>query len=123
MVRSDLSDEVRETLIKCLREHDDLFARSAADMPEIGPDTACHHLVVDLKAQWVAQRMRSQLDGKAQAAAKVVEDLIKADFVKDVKYTSWLSNVVLVKMANGKWRMCTRQIRSVDKLIDNSSGL
>ena len=29
-----------------------------------------------------------------------------AGFIWEVYYPKWLSNVVLVKKANGKWRMC-----------------
>jgi len=32
--------------------------------------------------------------------------LLNAGFIKEAHYTTWLSNVVLVKKANGKWRMC-----------------
>lgn len=71
---------------------------------------------------------------KAEAAAKAVEDLRKVDFMKEVKYTTWLSNVFLVKKYNGKWRMCvdytdlnnvclkdTFPLLSVHKLVDNVS--
>jgi len=40
-------------------------------------------------------------------AAKVeAEKLLDANFIEEAHYTTWLSNVVLVKKANGKWRMC-----------------
>ena len=29
-----------------------------------------------------------------------------AGFIREVYYPDWLANVVLVKKANGKWRMC-----------------
>ena len=29
-----------------------------------------------------------------------------AGFIHEVYYLDWLANVVLVKKANGKWRMC-----------------
>jgi len=32
--------------------------------------------------------------------------LAKAGFIREVIYTTWLANVVIVKKANGKWRMC-----------------
>ena len=35
-----------------------------------------------------------------------VDKLLAADFIRDVYFLDWLSNVVLVKKANGKWRMC-----------------
>ena len=29
-----------------------------------------------------------------------------AEFIREVYYPDWLANVVMVKKANGKWRMC-----------------
>ena len=35
-----------------------------------------------------------------------VDKLLNVGFIEEAHYTTWLSNVVLVKKANGKWRMC-----------------
>ena len=35
-----------------------------------------------------------------------VNKLLVAGFICEVYYPDWLANVVLIKMANGKWRMC-----------------
>ena len=35
-----------------------------------------------------------------------VNKLLTANFIKEVYYLEWLANVVMVKKANGKWRMC-----------------
>jgi hypothetical protein len=32
--------------------------------------------------------------------------LKEACFIEEIKYPSWLGNVVMVIKANGKWRMC-----------------
>jgi len=32
--------------------------------------------------------------------------LLSVGFIEEAHYTIWLSNVVLVKKANDKWRMC-----------------
>ena len=32
--------------------------------------------------------------------------MLEVDFIKEVYYLEWLANVVMVKKANGKWRMC-----------------
>ena len=58
-----------------------------------------------------------------------------ANFISEAKYTTWISNVVLVKKSNGKWRMCVDytdfnracpkdayHLPNIDKLVDNSSG-
>jgi hypothetical protein len=40
-------------------------------------------------------------------AAKVeVQRLLDTEFICEVHYPSWLTNVVMVKKKNGKWRMC-----------------
>lgn len=45
MIESELSEEVKAALVKCLKNYyTDLFAWNAADMPGISPDIACHHL-------------------------------------------------------------------------------
>jgi hypothetical protein len=84
----------------------DLFAWSAPDMPKIDPSVACHQLTVDLGVSTLAQRRRKQSLEKSKAAEKAVKDLLEANFISEAKYTAWLSNVVLVKKPNGKWRMC-----------------
>ena len=32
--------------------------------------------------------------------------MLSASFIREVYYPDWLTNVALVKKANGKWRMC-----------------
>lgn len=36
----------------------------------------------------------------------MVKGLLDVKFISEVKYTKWLSNMVLVKKVSGKWRMC-----------------
>ena len=64
-----------------------------------------------------------------------VTKLIEADLICEVHYLEWLANVVLVKKANGKWRMCidytdlnkacskdSYPLPSIDQLVDATSG-
>ncbi|GAU50049.1 hypothetical protein TSUD_408450 [Trifolium subterraneum] len=67
---------------------------------------ACHQLTVDEAASVVVQHRRMQSPEKMEATEKAVKDLLEAHFISEAKYTTWLSNVVLVKKSNGKWRMC-----------------
>ena len=32
--------------------------------------------------------------------------MLEVDFIQEVYYPDWLANVIMVKKANGKWRMC-----------------
>ena len=40
------------------------------------------------------------------AIKKEVQKLTVVKFIQGVYYLDWLANVVMVKKANGKWRMC-----------------
>ena len=35
-----------------------------------------------------------------------VNKQLAANFIREVYYPKWLANVVMIKKANGKWRMC-----------------
>jgi len=39
-----------------------------------------------------------------------VDKHLKANFIREVRYSTWLTNIVMVKKANGKWQMCTNCI-------------
>ena len=41
-----------------------------------------------------------------RAIAEEVRKLQEASFIREVYYLDWLVNVVMVKKASGKWRMC-----------------
>ena len=34
------------------------------------------------------------------------DNLLKAGFIKEIKYLEWLANVVVVPKKGGKWRVC-----------------
>jgi hypothetical protein len=45
-------------------------------------------------------------DDKAEGATKEVKRLMTVRVIREVTYPEWLANTVMVKKANGKWRMC-----------------
>jgi hypothetical protein len=91
-IGKELSELVRAQLIACLRENADLFAWSAADMPGIDPNGACHQLTVSPSASVVAQQLRKQSPEKAETTEKAIKDLLEENFISEAKYTTWLSN-------------------------------
>jgi hypothetical protein len=42
----------------------------------------------------------------AEGARNEVKRLLSAGVIREVTYLEWLANTVMVKKANGKWRMC-----------------
>ena len=64
-----------------------------------------------------------------------VQKLIVAKFIREVYYLYWLAYVVMVKKANGKWRMCvdytdlnkaclkdSYPLPRIDQLVDSTAG-
>ena len=60
---------------------------------------------MDLERKPIQQRRRAFAPKRDQTIAEEVTKLLTAGFIREVYYPDWLANVVLVKKANGKWRM------------------
>jgi hypothetical protein len=43
---------------------------------------------------------------RKQVAKAKVQHLLDVGVIRPAKYLTWLSNVMLIKKKNGKWRMC-----------------
>ena len=101
-----LSPEKRTRLVQFLKENLDVFAWSHEDMLGISPKAIQHKLNVDSERKPIQQRRRVFAPEQNQAITDEVNKLLSASFIWEVYYPDWLANVVLVKKANGKWRMC-----------------
>ena len=60
---------------------------------------------MDPERKPIQQRRRVFAPEWNQAITDEVNKLLAVGFVREVYYLEWLANVVLVKKANGKWRM------------------
>ena len=83
----------------------------------------------------VKQKRRLFAPNRNQTISDKVEKLLTAGFIKEVYYLDWLANVVMVKKANGKWRMCmdftdlnkacpkdSFPLPRIDQLVDSTAG-
>ncbi|XP_072078073.1 uncharacterized protein [Arachis hypogaea] len=105
-INRNLPHELKEPLMEMIRANADLFAWTPADMPGIDPQLMSHHLAVKPEAKPVAQRKRKMSQERAEEVAKQAASLLEAGFIRELDYSTWLSNVVLVKKHNGRWGMC-----------------
>jgi len=125
----------QDQVVGVIAWHLDAFAWSASDMPGIDPDFLCHRLTMDPKVKPVRQRRRMFNEERRQVIKEETKKLLSADHIRKIQYPEWLANVVLVKKANGKWRMCvdftdlnkecpkdSYPLPSIDALVDSSSG-
>ena len=63
-----------------------------------------------------------------------MDKILKANFIREVRYSTWLANVVMVKKSYGKWKMCTNYtnltktcpkdaypLPNINRLVDGAS--
>jgi len=130
-----LSQEEQDEVAAVIARHLDAFAWSASDMPGIDPDFLCHHLTMYAKVRPIRQRRRKFNEERCLVVKEETQKLLSAGHIQEIQYPEWLANVVLVKKANGKWRMCvdftdlnkacpkdSYPLPSIDALVDNTSG-
>ncbi|GKV48237.1 hypothetical protein SLEP1_g55063 [Rubroshorea leprosula] len=101
-----LNPKEKAKLIAFLRANNDVFAWTSVDMPGIPKSVSQHKLSTNPLKKPVAQKRRLFGGERLQAIKEEVEKLLQAGFVRKVDYCKWVANPVLVKKANGKWRMC-----------------
>ena len=65
-----------------------------------------HRLNVSPSFKPVNQKRRSFTPERQKAINEEVGKLLQENEMKEVEYPKWLPNVVLIKKANGKWRLC-----------------
>ncbi|GKV04476.1 hypothetical protein SLEP1_g16631 [Rubroshorea leprosula] len=134
-IETRLNPKERAELIAFLRANNDVVAWTSADMPGIPKSVSQHKLNTNPLKKPVAQKRRLFKGERLQAIKEEVEKLLQAGFVRKVDYYEWVANPVLVKKANGKWRMCIDYTNlnhaypkdcypmpSIDRLIEATSG-
>ena len=100
-----LGQVAQDQIAKVIARHLDAFAWPASDMSGIDPDFLCHRLTMDPKVMPVRQRRRKFNEERRQVIKEDTKKLLSADHIREIQYPELLANVVLVKKANGKWRM------------------
>jgi len=134
-LRRLLSQREQEEVAAVISRHLDAFSWTVADMPGIDPDFLCHHLTMDANVRHVRQRKRKFNEERCLVVKEETQKLLSAGHIREIQYPEWLANVVLVKKANGKWRMCvdftdlnkacpkdSYPLPNIDALVDNASG-
>ncbi|XP_014497027.1 uncharacterized protein LOC106758609 [Vigna radiata var. radiata] len=134
-IAQGLEKEMEKQLRATLWRNRDLFAWTAADMPGIHPSIMSHRLSLFKEVRPIAQKKRKMGEEKRKAVQEEVKKLQVAGFIREITYTTWLANVVMVKKSNGQWRMCTDYtdlnkacpkdsypLPSIDALVDGASG-
>jgi hypothetical protein len=106
LLGSQLSDEQEKSLLRFLFNNKDVFTWTANDLCGVNRDVIEHSLNVDPSFRPRKQRLQKMSEDKAEGAQNEVKKLLSAGVIREVTYPECLANTVMVKKANGKWRMC-----------------
>ena len=83
-----------------------MFAWDAYEALGVDLDFICHHLNVNLSVIPKKQPPRHSSKEHSDNVKDKVIKLKRAEAIKEVFYLDWLTNTVMVKKKNGKWRVC-----------------
>ena len=86
-----------------LQSNIDVFAWSSNDLRRVSRDIIEHKLDIDPKVRQKKQKLRKLAEDRVQAAKAEVQRLLDAKVIREVQFTTWLANIVMVKKKNGKW--------------------
>ena len=125
----------RENMIRILIENHDVLAWSVYKAPRVYPDLACHVLSIMPNHRPVVQKRQKLAPERANIVMEEVSRLLAAGAIREIQYPTWLSNTVVVKKKNGKWRMCVDftdlnraypkdfyPLPRIDQLVNSASG-
>ena len=105
-IGSKLAEDLKSLLTQFLRQNRDIFAWKQADMGGINPTVITHKLKTNPSFKPVRQKRRRFAPERQKVINEEVGKLLQVGAIREVEYPEWLANVVLVKKANGKWRLC-----------------
>jgi hypothetical protein len=104
-------------------------------MPGIDKNIITHKLSISPGTKPISQKKRKVGEERRNTIIEEVTKLKEAGFITEIRYPLWMANVVMVKKANGKWRMCVDftdlnkacpkdpyPLPSIDNVIDRASG-
>ncbi|GKV29468.1 hypothetical protein SLEP1_g38394 [Rubroshorea leprosula] len=134
-IGTKLTEEERAKLLEFLRSNQDVFAWTMDEMPGIPAELTVHKLSMDPTKRPVVQKRRLFGPEKQVAIDEEIQKLLQAGFIRRVEYFEWVSNPVLIKKPNGKWRMCIdftnlndacpkdlHPLPNVEKLVERAAG-
>ena len=101
-IGSQLPQQERKELIEFLKQNINVFSWNTYEAPGVNPEFICHHLNVNPLVAPKKQLSRRPSKEHAEAVREEVAKLKQAGAIKEVFYSEWLANTVVVKKKNGK---------------------
>ncbi|PON38131.1 hypothetical protein PanWU01x14_315010 [Parasponia andersonii] len=89
-------------------------------MLDIDLEVIVYRLKVIEQAKLLIQKRRKFNLERYRVINEEVKKLLKVGFIREVNYSLWIVNIVLIKKANRKWRVCI-DFTDLNKTIPNDS--
>ena len=122
-------------LLLLLVQNLNVFAWSPYEVPRVDSEFITHKLNVDPLYPSKKQKPRRSAKQHVEAIKQEVEKLKEVGAIREVFFPEWLSNTVVVKKKNGKWRVCVDftdlnracpkdpfPVLKIDQLVDATYG-
>ena len=134
-IGAEIEPNLRNSILAMIRRNADIFAWSASDVPGIARDVIVHQLKCRPEVPPIKQRKRTMSLERQAAVRAEVQKLLDANFIREIQFTQWLSNVVLVPKPGGNWRICIdytnlnkacpkddQPLPRIDQMVDATAG-
>jgi hypothetical protein len=100
MIFEDLAPSEETQLISFLDKNNNVFTWRTSNFMGVSRDIIEHKLQVNPFTRPKKQKLCKMSDEKVTAAKAEVQRLMNAGFIHEVRYPSWLANVVMAKKKN-----------------------
>ncbi|XP_071699564.1 uncharacterized protein [Rutidosis leptorrhynchoides] len=105
-ISTTLSTNAKDMLCKLLAASIDVFVWESSNMTGVPREIAQHRLNVNPNITPVVQKKRAMVLERIEFLDNEVQRLVDANIMKKVKYQTWMAKPMMVKKADGSWRMC-----------------
>ena len=130
-----MKDEKRVEMLLFLVQNVDVFAWSSYEVPRVDPEFIVHKLNMDPLYSPKKQKPRRLAGEHVEDIRQEVKRLKEAWAINKIFFPEWLTNTVVVKKKNGKWRVCVDftnlnracpkdpfPMPKIDQLVDTTNG-
>ena len=130
----ELEPNIKEDISKVLAQNPNNFTSKATEIVGVDSRIASYSLNINLGIKPVIQKKRKFAYERHKLIAEETKKLLYARFIREVTHPEWIANVVLVKKANGKYRMCVDYtdlnkacpkanypLPTIDQLVDSTA--
>ena len=112
-----------------------MFAWQGSHIPGVPREVIEHDLAICPHARPVKQKVRKQALERQEFIIEEIRKLEAACLVRGVLHPTWLANPLVVRKANGKWRLCIDYtdnnkacpkdplpLSCIDQIVDSTAG-